>query len=126
MRFWGMVMIGMACLGTGSAFADGLSKRYQQCMTATYGDTDTIQKCIKKELKAQNKRMNKYYKKYLRNAGQYEDSYKLQHQLWASRVNRVCGTNTTSVHTVIQQRQCILGMTVERAEYYKKKTRVYE
>ena len=45
-------------------------------MNATYGDTDVIQKCLKKELKIQNENLEKHYKKYLKNAGAYEENYK--------------------------------------------------
>lgn len=126
MHFWGLIGLSLAALCANTAFAEGLSKDYLQCTTATYGNTDVIQKCIKKELKQQDKRMNKYYKKYLKNSNGYADNYKNQHELWAFRVNKVCGTNNSTVHAYIAQQQCILGMTVERAEFYKKKTRAYE
>ena len=126
MRFWGLMFISFAALSTSSVFAAGVTKKYQQCMTGTYGNTDTIQDCIKDELKIQEKILDKYYKKYLKNSGEFEANYITQHKLWAFRVNNVCGSNTVSVHAVIQQQKCILGMTADRAEFYKNKTRTFE
>ncbi|CAM4299315.1 lysozyme inhibitor LprI family protein [Acinetobacter pragensis] len=126
MRFWGFMIIALMACNVDTAFAAGVTKKYQQCMTATYGDTDTIQECIKDELKLQNKKLDKYYKKYLKNSGEFEENYQTQHQLWASRVNKVCRSNTSSVYAVIQQQKCILGMTVDRAGFYEKKTLTFE
>ena len=120
------ILFCLAAAGAGHASAGGLSKEYRQCMNATYGDTDVIQKCLKKELKIQNEDLEKYYKKYLKNAGPYEENYKTQHRLWESRMNKVCYFNSNSVHVAIRQAKCVLGMTAERAGYYEKKTSAFE
>lgn len=109
------------CIGafsTSHVLANELSKEYINCTKATYGNPDTIQKCINTELKKQNKYLKKNYKAYLKNAGEFRDNYEIQHTLWQNRVNKVCGNSAETAHVKIRQSQCILGLIAERGTYY--------
>ena len=118
MRFLMPVIFSMAVLGSTSVLAQGYSDEYNKCLNTSYGQTETVKKCVEKELKNQEKLLNKYYKNYLKNSGNNQSNVEQQHQLWLKRVNQQCYLKVTSSLLKIKQEKCILEMTMERAYYY--------
>ena len=118
MRFLMPVIFSMAVLGSTSVLAQGYSDEYKKCLNTSYGQTETVKKCVEKELKNQEKLLNKYYKNYLKNSGNNQSNVEQQHQLWLKRVNQQCYLKVTSSLLKVKQEKCILEMTMERAYYY--------
>lgn len=118
MRFLMPVIFIMAVLGSTSVLAQGYSDEYNKCLNTSYGQTETVKKCVEKELKNQEKLLNKYYKNYLKNSGNNQSNVEQQHQLWLKRVNQQCYLKVTSSLLKVKQEKCILEMTMERAYYY--------
>ncbi|TCB74751.1 DUF1311 domain-containing protein [Acinetobacter sp. ANC 3781] len=118
MRFLMPVIFSMAVLGSTSVLAQGYSDEYNKCLNTSYGQTETVKKCVEKELKNQEKLLNKYYKNYLKNSGNNQSNVEQQHQLWLKRVNQQCYLKVTSSLLKVKQEKCILEMTMERAYYY--------
>lgn len=118
MRFLIPVIFSMAVLGSTSVLAQGYSDEYNKCLNTSYGQTETVKKCVEKELKNQEKLLNKYYKNYLKNSGNNQSNVEQQHQLWLKRVNQQCYLKVTSSLLKVKQEKCILEMTMERAYYY--------
>ena len=118
MRFLMPVIFSMAVLGSTSVLAQGYSDEYNKCLNTSYGQTETVKKCVEKELKNQEKLLNKYYKNYLKNSGNNQSNVEQQHQLWLKRVNQQCYLKVTSSLLKVKQEKCILEMKMERAYYY--------
>ncbi|WP_425917627.1 lysozyme inhibitor LprI family protein [Acinetobacter sp. TSRC1-2] len=118
MRFLLPVIFSMAALGSTSVLAQGYSDEYNKCLNTSYGQTETVKKCVEKELKSQEKRLNKYYKNYLKNSGNNQSNVEQQHRLWVNRVNQQCYLKVTSSLLKVKQEKCVLEMTMERAYYY--------
>ena len=118
MRFLMPVIFSMAVLGSTSVLAQGYSDEYNKCLNTSYGQTETVKKCVEKELKNQEKLLNKYYKNYLKNSGNNQSNVEQQHQLWLKRVNQQCYLKVTSSLLKVKHDKCILEMTMERAYYY--------
>lgn len=118
MRFLMPVVFSMAALASTSVLAQGYSDEYNKCLNTSYGQTETVKKCVEKELKSQEKLLKKYYENYLKNSGNNQNYVKQQHKLWQNRVNQQCYFKVTSSLLKVKQEKCILEMTMERAYYY--------
>ena len=118
MRFLMPVIFSMAALASTSVLAQGYSDEYNKCLNTSYGQTETVKKCVEKELKSQEKLLKKYYENYLKNSGNNQNYVKQQHKLWQNRVNQQCYFKVTSSLLKVKQEKCILEMTMERAYYY--------
>ena len=118
MRFLMPVIFIMAALGSTTVLAQVYSDEYKKCLNTSYGQTETVKKCVEKELKSQEKILNKYYKNYLKNSGNNQSNVEQQHKLWLKRVNQQCYLKVTSNLLKVKQEKCILEMTMERAYYY--------
>lgn len=118
MRFLMPVIFSMAVWGSTSVLAQGYSDEYKKCLNTSYGQTETVKKCVEKELKNQEKLLNKSYKNYLKNSGNNQSNVEQQHQLWLKRVNQQCYLKVTSSLLKVKQEKCVLEMMMERAYYY--------
>ncbi|RZJ20749.1 MAG: DUF1311 domain-containing protein [Acinetobacter sp.] len=118
MRFLMPVIFSMAALASTSVLAQGYSDEYKRCLNTSYGQTETVKKCVEKELKSQEKLLKKYYENYLKNSGNNQSYVKQQHKIWQNRVNQQCYLKVTSSLLKVKQEKCVLEMTMERAYYY--------
>ncbi len=118
MRFLMPVIFSIVALGSTSVSAQGYSDEYNKCLNTSYGQIETVKKCVDKELKSQEKKLKKHYENYLKNSGDNQSYVEQQHKIWQNRVNQQCYLKVTTSLLKVKQNKCILEMTMERAYYY--------
>ena len=52
-------MLSLAAFWSNSVLAQGYSDEYNKCLNTSYGEIETVKKCVDKELKNQGKILNK-------------------------------------------------------------------
>ena len=121
MRFVSAIFGCIVALGSSTAFADGYSAVYTQCLNNAYGDLEITKKCVSTEQEKQNKLLKQYYEKILENNSQHTTNIKQQRQLWQSQVEQRCYSALKSDFGKTQQAKCQLEMTMNQVGYYKSK-----
>ena len=118
MRLAISVMLSVAAFWSNSVLAQGYSDEYNKCLNTSYGEIETVKKCVDKELKNQEKILNKAYKGYINKNVVNQSSIEQQHKLWLNRVDQKCYFKVTSTYMAVKQSKCVLEMTMERTHYY--------
>ncbi|OTG97689.1 lysozyme inhibitor LprI family protein [Acinetobacter sp. ANC 4973] len=121
MRFGSAIFGCIIALGSSTAFANGYSAVYTQCLNKAYGDLEIIKKCVSTEQEKQNKLLKKYYEKVLENNTQHMVNIKQQRQLWQNQVEQRCYSALKSDFGKIRQAKCQLEMTMNQVGYYQSK-----